>query len=52
MALPDTPDVSRFFTKLLQGLMFYKFCNVVLGYKHITTLATFTLPVAQEHVGE
>ena len=32
--------VSGFFTKQLQGALFKKFRDVIMGYKHITSLSS------------
>ena len=44
--------LADFFTKPLQGALFCKFCNVILGYRHINTLTEFVDTAAQERVGE
>ena len=41
-------NVGAFFTKLLQGSLFRKFRDVVLGYEHINTLI---IVPPQERVG-
>ena len=30
--------LAYFFTKVLQGDMFAKFCDVIMGWKHVDTL--------------
>ena len=45
--------VADFFTKPLQGNLFRKFRDVVLGYKHITSIYDMTeQTLAQERVGK
>ena len=45
--------VADFFTKPLQGNLFRKFRDVVLGYKHIASLYDMTeQTLAQERVGK
>ncbi len=41
-----------FFTKPLQGTLFGKFCDVILGYNHLSTLVLDNMPTTEEHVGE
>ena len=35
---PIKKIIADFFTKLLQGTLFRRFCDIVLGHKHITSL--------------
>jgi hypothetical protein len=49
---PTLEMLADFFTKPLQGALFRKFRDVILGYKHIDTLTGFVDAVAQERVGE
>ena len=49
---PTLQMLADFFTKPLQGALFRRFRDVILGYKHIDTLADVDEPVAQERVGE
>ena len=49
---PTLAMLADFFTKPLQGALFRKFRDVILGYKHVTTLTDFVDIVAQERVGE
>ena len=45
--------LGDFFTKPLQGALFTKFRDVILGYKHIDSLATSSpTPSVEERVGE
>ena len=44
--------LADFFTKPLQGALFRKFRDVILGYKHINTLTEPVDTVAQERVEE
>ena len=44
--------LADFFTKPLQGALFRKFRDVILGYKHIDSLAETVESAAQERVGE
>jgi hypothetical protein len=44
--------LADFFTKPLQGALFRKFCNVILGYEHVDTLTELIDTAAQERVGE
>ena len=41
-----------FFTKPLQGALFRKFRDVILGYAHIDTLSPRPASAAEERVGE
>ena len=44
-------EVRYFFTKPLQGSLFRKFRDIVLGYKHITKLDTNDgMPLSEERV--
>ena len=48
---PTGEMIADFFTKPLQGNLFRKFRDVVLGYKHITSVYdTSEQTLAQEHV--
>jgi hypothetical protein len=49
---PTLEMLADFFTKPLQGALFRKFRDVILGYKHISTLSEPVDTVAQERVGE
>ena len=49
---PTLKMLADFFTKPLQGSLFRKFRDVVLGYKHVDTLDTAPDSAAQERVGE
>ena len=49
---PTLEMLADFFTKPLQGALFRKFRDVILGYKHVSTLADLVDIVAQERVGE
>ena len=44
--------LADFFTKPLQGALFRKFRDVILGYRHVNTLTEFVDTAAQERVGE
>jgi hypothetical protein len=44
-------DVGRFFTIPLQGALFTNFRDVLLGYKHIDSLALDPPPPLEERVG-
>jgi hypothetical protein len=44
--------LADFFTKPLQGTLFRKFRNVILGYEHVDTLTELVDTAAQERVGE
>ena len=51
---PTDKMIADFFTKPLQGSLFRKFRDVVLGYKHISSLyhdITREKPLCQERVG-
>jgi hypothetical protein len=43
--------LERFFTKPLQGSLFTKFRDVILGYKHAITLANDSSTPPEERVG-
>ena len=47
---PTLRMLADFFTKPLQGALFRKFRDVILGYKHIDTLTMNPLPSAEERV--
>ena len=49
---PTLEMLADFFTKPLQGALFRKFRDVILGYKHINTLTEPVDTVAQERVEE
>ena len=49
---PTLAMLADFFTKPLQGSLFRKFRDVVLGYKHIDSLTSDDLLVPEERVGE
>ncbi len=50
---PTLQMLADFFTKPLQGALFRKFRDVILGYKHIDSLAlTDPIPSVEERVGE
>jgi hypothetical protein len=49
---PTLQMLADFFTKPLQGALFRKFRDVILGYTHIKTLEPYTTASAQERVGE
>jgi hypothetical protein len=49
---PTLQMLADFFTKPLQGALFRKFRDVILGHKHIDTLTDIDEPAAQERVGE
>ena len=49
---PTLEMLADFFTKPLQGALFCKFRDVILGYKHVDTLSDLLDTAAQEHVGE
>ena len=44
--------LADFFTKPLQGNLFRRFRDVVLGYKHVDTLSVAAAPSSEERVGE
>ena len=43
--------LAYFFTKPLQGVHFTRFCDVILGHKHINSLDVSLAPNPKEHVG-
>jgi len=49
---PTLLMLADFFTKPLQGGLFRKFRDVILGYKHVSTLTELDETAAQERVGE
>ena len=49
---PTEMMIADFFTKPLQGRLFRKFRDVVLGYKHISTLVDEEESPSQERVGK
>jgi len=49
---PTLQMLADFFTKPLQGSLFRKFRDVILGYKHVDTLALDTASTAEERVGK
>ena len=50
---PTLQMLADFFTKPLQGALFRKFRDVILGYKHVDSLAlTDPIPSVEERVGE
>lgn len=49
---PTTQMLADFFTKPLQGTLFRRFRDVLLGHKHIDTLITDPTPSAEERVGQ
>ena len=50
---PTENMIAGFFTKLLQGALFRKFRDIVLGYKHISTLhENYDDSYYQERVGK
>jgi hypothetical protein len=44
--------LADFFTKPLQGSLFKKFRDVLMGYKHISTLVMPTKQPSEERVGD
>ena len=44
--------LADFFTKPLQGFLFKRFRDVILGYKHVDTLALDVPYLAEERVGD
>ena len=44
---PTAQILADFFTKPLQGALFHKFRDVIMGYKHITSLSP---PMSKERV--
>jgi hypothetical protein len=49
---PTLQMLADFFTKPLQGALFRKFRDVILGYTHVKTLVNDTVALTQERVGE
>jgi len=49
---PTEKMLADFFTKPLQGSLFDKFKNVLMGYTNIDKLSPSTLPSTKERVGE
>ena len=49
---PTLQMLGDFFTKPLQGNLFRKFRDVVLGYAHVDSLALDQMPPVEERVGE
>jgi hypothetical protein len=49
---PTLRMLADFFTKPLQGSLFVKFRDVILGYKHVDSLYDDTSPADEERVGE
>jgi hypothetical protein len=49
---PTLEMLADFFTKPLQGALFRKFRDVILGYEHISTLTKLVDSAGQERVGE
>jgi hypothetical protein len=49
---PTLQMLGDFFTKPLQGNLFRKFRDVVLGYDHVDSLALDPMPPVEERVGE
>ena len=49
---PTDQMLADFFTKPLQGALFRKFRDVILGYKHVNTLTETVESAAQERVEE
>ena len=48
---PTHEMLAYFFIKYLQGRLFYKFREYVMGYKHITTLLRGTFSI-KKHFGD
>ena len=48
---PTLHMLADFFTKPLQGALFKKFRNVILGYKHVDSLVLDTMSEPEERVG-
>jgi hypothetical protein len=48
---PTEQMLADFFTKPLQGGLFRKFRDVILGYAHISSLPVLTQPAPEERVG-
>jgi len=49
---PTLQMLADFFTKPLQGALFRKFRDVLLGYRHVDTLTIDHLPPIEERVGK
>ena len=49
---PTLQMLGDFLTKPLQGNLFRTFRDVILGYKHIDSLALALVPSAEERVGD
>ena len=49
---PTLQMLGDFFTKPLQGNLFRKFCDAILGYTHVNMLNTKTAPSTEERVGD
>ena len=47
---PTAEMLADFFTKPLQGALFHKFRDVLMGWKHITTLRSPSVSDLKEHV--
>jgi len=43
--------LADFFTKLLQGALITRFCNVIIGCKHVDSLDVVPTPEPKECVG-
>ncbi|KAI2513954.1 Reverse transcriptase (RNA-dependent DNA polymerase) [Fragilaria crotonensis] len=48
---PTLQMLADFFTKPLQGALFTKFCDVLLGYEHVDSLALDPTSTLEERVG-
>jgi hypothetical protein len=46
---PTLQMLADFFTKPLEGALFRRFRDVILGYKHVDSLSAHLLPVIEEH---
>ena len=49
---PTLHMLADFFTKPLQGILFKRFRDVILGYKHVNSLALDVPHLAEERVGD
>ena len=49
---PTLQMLADFFTKPLQGALFHKFRDVLLGYKHVNSLNLAPSPELEERVGD
>lgn len=49
---PTLQMLGDFFTKPLQGNLFRKFCDAILGYTHVDTLKVTFAPSTEERVGD